>query len=379
MSSRALLGEADVDDATLTGMVADLLGHPAPAVELRECTVEEVAYDIPAITTAGRYWVSGTAETPAGDERFRMFVKHVRAWHRHPFFAHVPPEHQEQARASVPWRTEPLAYASDLGDRLPEGLRMPRALGVFELDDDAATVWLEEVEAEPVAWDEARYARAAYLLGRLAASPAVAPLADVGGFGPVAVHHYVIGRLDIQVLPILRSEEIWTHPVLVETFGASLRDRLRAAADRVPTYAAELATFPVTAGHGDASPNNLLPGATPDSFCLIDYGFWSPKPVGFDLGQLLVGEVQLGRCAPDLLAGLDDAIVAAYHEGLAAEGLVIPIADLRRAHALHLLLFSGLSALPFDELDLPRERLEPLARARAALTTFCLDLVDASG
>ena len=55
------------------------------------------------------------------------------------------------AAASVPWRTEALAYASDLGDRLPDGLSMPRALGVFDLDELSAAIWLEEVDRPAVA------------------------------------------------------------------------------------------------------------------------------------------------------------------------------------------------------------------------------------
>ena len=101
---------------------------PACSVQIpHETTVldsvaEEFPYDLPAITTAGRYWVSGTAEVGGAPKPFRMFVKHVQSWARHPFFAMVPPEQREWAAATVPWRTEALAYRSDLGERLPHGL-----------------------------------------------------------------------------------------------------------------------------------------------------------------------------------------------------------------------------------------------------------------
>ena len=131
---RSLLGPADVDDDALAAMVADLLGHEA--VDLLDVAVEHVPYDVPSLTTVGRYWVTGRAATPAGPRPFRLFVKHVQAWHHSPFFADVPEEAREMARASYPWRTEPLAYASDLGDRLPDGLTMPRAVGVVEFEPD---------------------------------------------------------------------------------------------------------------------------------------------------------------------------------------------------------------------------------------------------
>ena len=119
MSSRPALGAADVSDDHLTEMVAALLRvDDARLVDVR---VDEVAYDIPAITTAARHWVSGHAETERGLEPFRMFVKHIQSWSRHPFFQYVPAEFQEMAAATVPWRTEAEVYRSDLATRLPEG------------------------------------------------------------------------------------------------------------------------------------------------------------------------------------------------------------------------------------------------------------------
>jgi lysophospholipase L1-like esterase len=89
------------------------------------------------------------------------------------------------AVASVPWRTEALVYRSDLAARLPDGLVMPAAHGVFDLDEGSASIWLEEVAEAPVevAWDLDRFRLAAHLLGRLAASPGVSELADVGRDG----------------------------------------------------------------------------------------------------------------------------------------------------------------------------------------------------
>ena len=376
---RTLLGPADVTDEELTRIVGDLL-HQAPgSVELLDSQAEHVAYDLPAITTAGRYWVTGTARTPAGDRRFRIFVKHVQSWSRSPFFAQVPAEFQEMAAASVPWRTEAHAYASDLGDRLPDGLSMPRALAVHDLDELSAAIWLQEVDRPPVPWDLDRFRRAAHLLGRMAASPTVAPLANVGDF-EWSVRTYAFGRLGLQVLPVLRSDDVWQHPAIAAAFDTDLRDRLRAAADRVEKWLDELDGLPLMTTHGDASPNNLLPGPTPDSFVLIDFGFWLPNPVGYDLGQLLVGDVQIGRRSPSLLAETEAAIVPAYVAGLAEEGTRVDEDTVRRSHALLLMMFTGLSALPFDEIgSTPPGALNTLARDRAELARFCLDLVDSTG
>ena len=53
---------------------------------------------------------------------------------------------------------------------------------------------------------------------------------------------------------------------------------------------------------------------------LIDYGFWSRQPVGFDLAQLVLGDTQLGRFPVDRLPELDALCLASYVEGLRDEG-----------------------------------------------------------
>ena len=133
------------------------------------------------------------------------------------------------------------------------------------------------------------------------------------------------------------------------------------------------------ASHGDACPNNLLARDGSDDFVLIDYGFWGPGPIGFDLSQLLVGDVQVGRRGSDDLAEVEDAIFAGYMAGLRDEECWIPDDVVRRAHALQLLIFTGLSALPFDLLEAePTPELHRVAEHRAAIARFSLDLVDAT-
>ena len=360
-------------------MVADLLGSDPAETELVSSEAEEVDYDLPAITTAGRYWVRGVARVSGREEQFAFFVKHVQSWSRSPYFSMVPAEQREVAEASVPWRTEPLAYRSDLGDRLPEGLTMPRALGVFDLDDKSAAIWLEVVSTETAPWDLERYARAAHLLGRMAASGAVRELATVGHCEwDIRVYHW--GRLEMQVLPMLRDPGIWQHPLIATAFDDELRTRLLRAADRAPAIVEELMAMPEATIHGDACPNNLLPRAGADGFVLIDYGFWNLGPIGFDLGQLLVGDVQDGRRPTSDLGLIDQSILPAYVEGLRAEGWDLPEYVVRRAHALHLMLFTGLSTLPFEHLEAPpTDELHRVAAERAAIARFSLDLLDATG
>jgi hypothetical protein len=165
---RSLLGPADVDDARLGGMVAEALG--VADVELVSSRATEVAYDIEALTTAGRYRVSGRARHARGESDYSFFVKVVRSWRFSPAFQLVPPELREYALLQLAFEAEPRVYRSDLADRLPPGLSMPRAHAVVDLDADSTALWLEDVPTVPARWDRTALARAARLLGRLAAS-----------------------------------------------------------------------------------------------------------------------------------------------------------------------------------------------------------------
>jgi thiamine kinase-like enzyme len=141
--------------------------------------------------------------------------------------------------------------------------------------------------------------------------------------------------------------------------------------------AAEADALPFLLSHGDACPNNLLAGAQDDELVMIDFGFWGGAPVGFDLSQLLVGDIQIGKRGADDLAELDEAIVAAYVAGLRAEGCEIPEEQVRRGHALCLLIMTGLSTAPFDLLEGPvNDETIRIAADRAALARYALELLD---
>ena len=378
----SVLGPAEVSDAELERIVAEWLGHPPDTVRLLRCVAEVVPYELEAITTAGRYWVYGAVATPDGEQPFRFFVKHVRSFARSPRFAMVPPHLREWAADTVPWRSEARVYASDLADRLPPGLRMPRVAAIRELDEFSTAIWLEAVPAVPHTWTVADLGRAAHSIGRLAARPAVQELNAIGGH-PAShpIRSYVDGRFMSQVRPMLFDDAIWLHPLLTASFDGALIERLRVAADAVPAYADELDALPFAASHGDASTNNLLVRADTDELTLIDFGFWTPKPLGFDIRQLLIGEVQLGRRPAADLPAIDAAVTAGYLAGVRDEGDATDPQAIRRCHALCLLLYSGLSLFPWEQLGDP-SAITPeqvaAARERAAATRFCLDLAEAA-
>jgi hypothetical protein len=103
---------------------------------------------------------------------------------------------------------------------------------------------------------------------------------------------------------------------------------------------------------------------------MVDLGFCGQAPLGTDLGQLIVGEVQTGQRHPADLPGLEAACLPACVAGLHAEGGTTSLAQVRRTHA-------ALPSIPIEHLhDEPAPRLRHLFHGRAAIARFALDLLD---
>ena len=371
----ALLGPADVEDDELAAFVAADLGVRHATV--LTSSVEVFPYDRPAITTAGRYLVTGSARTDASETRtFSFFVKVIHAYTRSPLQFTVPEHLRTDAAALIPWRTEADLYRSDLRDRLPEGLTVPRAIAVRDLDEDSAALWLEQVPTRPVVWNVERHARMAYLLGRLAACRAVAPLATAV-HGARTPRIYADAWLRHIALPALTREDVWVHPLVRGAFDARLRRRLLTAADALPALLDELGDAPAATAHGDACTGNLLIADDRDATVMIDFGFWGRAALGTDLGQLILGEVQTGQRDAADLPDLEAACLAAYVAGAHAEGGIADLVQIRRTHAALMTVFSALPAVPIEHLnDEPTPQLRRLFHGRAAIARFVLDLLD---
>ena len=129
-----------------------------------------------------------------------------------------------------------------------------------------------------------------------------------------------------------------------------------------------------------------------DDLVLIDFGFWSTQPIGFDLGQLLLGDVQIGRRPAATLPAVEQGCLPAYVDGLRDEGCDLPLDVVRRAHALQMLIFTGFSSSMLeglleqpgrdgrdgggDEGKAAAPDLLEQAAERARIAEFVLDLVD---
>jgi hypothetical protein len=370
-----LLGPADVGDDELAAFAAADLGVQHATV--LASSVQAFPYDQPAITTAGRYLVTGSARAGTGEiSAFSFFVKVIHAYHRSPLRFAIPAHLRTQAAALIPWHAEADLYRSDLRDRLPGGLTIPRAAAVRDLDADSAALWLEHIPARRVTWDIERHARAANLLGRLAASRAVAPLATAV-HGARTPRLYADAWLTHIVLPALAEDGAWAHPLVRDAFDARLRYRLLAAAGALPALLDELDGAPTATAHGDACTANLLVAGDQEVLVMVDLGFCGKAPLGTDLGQLVLGEVQTGQRHPADLPSLEAACLPAYVAGIRAEGGTAGLAQVRRAHAALMTVFSALGSFPVEHLgDEPTPRLRRLFHGRAVIARFVLDLLD---
>ena len=172
----------------------------------------------------------------------------------------VPPPHRQMAEQTLPWQVEPAAYESALETALPPGLRMPRVFAVRWIADRSAAIWIEDIDAADIRWSTGPFPAGGPAAGEIrrqcAVRAAVAPLDK--WISERTVRDYVNGRVAMQVIPALRGDELWAHPLVADHFGSDLRSRLLRLVDSVPGLLDELDTLPAGVCHGDACTRNLL-------------------------------------------------------------------------------------------------------------------------
>lgn len=345
-------------DTTLDALVGRPVDHDS--VELLG-----VGYDVGSPATGGLLRVRGV---DADDEPWSFFVKilqHVRHW---PLLPMLPAGFAEQFAAEFPWRGELDAWESDFADRLPDEMRLPILHRLVDLGDDRLAMWMEDVVQSEAPWTLDRYARAARMLGRLAAAGstdaalAACPLAT--GF---AMRMWAERALPMRGFAPLADDELWATPNLAD--HADLRADLIELSRAVPALLDTLDALPQAMPHGDASPQNLLvPADEPDTFVVIDISFQSPLPLGYDLGQLLVGLIHAGMQAAIQLPAVHLVILDAYLAGLEDEGLAADRATVELGYVGSLLIRSGFTSLPYERLADPH--IGPSFAERVALTRF---------
>jgi hypothetical protein len=379
MQAEDLFQLAALPPAEIRELAASASGTPLADTEI---SVTPIRYDWGSPVTAGLWRVEvGRCAF------FVKLVRHTRLW---PGLCQLP---DDAARAEFvgfyPWQYELDIHRSGIASVLPAGMRTPRLHHVGRPDADHMSLWWEFIRERPGPWTPADYRLAARLLGRLAARrragapvnqslPEVARTTDGGGS---ALRFYTTRRVLAWLLPALRAGQAWQHPVLREalklTGDETLPTDMVALGDRLPRLLDQLDQLPQTYAHGDASPQNLLlPADEPGTIAVIDWGFGTLLPVGFDLGQLLVGLAHAGQTDPAAIPALDAEIFPAYLAGLAAEDYDVDPAQVRAGYLGSLAARSALCAIPFDALEhaAPDEATVATFAARVRLTRAMLDI-----
>jgi Phosphotransferase enzyme family len=355
--------------------VARVLALAAPSEEFVGWRLEPDAY--PARTPSTERLERLLAQTRDG-RTVSVFVKTIRSLRHWPTIAMLPEPMRGETIARFPWRVEAETYASDILDALPSGLRAPTVFSVEDLGDDRVRIWMEDVAAPEAAWDEATYTRAARLLGRLAGRSMREGFPDGSPRLFPGLRFIFEGRTLAVDLPALRNDETWRHPVMVRVARADpdLRADLLGLGEEAPELMTMLESLPRSLAHGDACPQNLLPDpGEPRGLVAIDWGFVGLEPVGYDLGQLLVGRFENGDLGVSDLAPLSDLIEDGYVAGLGDEGWTGDRQDVRRGFLGGLLLRSAFSALPLDRLRGPvDDATVELFASRARYARFLLEL-----
>ena len=358
----------------IENMARAALGRPQ--AEVREWWVDDVAYQIASPTTAGLLRVRGVATDGDAILPWSMFVKVLHSWRHWPGLHTVPAELLDKVSASD-WRFEADLYASGFDDTLPERFRLPRLYRLHDLGDDRVAVWMEDVRPSTAPWDLNRFRSAALSLGRMAATSGRDPFmpgrAALAGSWPRLYHQ---GRIAPIAIPALLRDDLWDDPLMRAAADDALRPDLIELSQRLEPLLAALDELPETEVHGDACPQNLLvPEDEPDSFVVIDWSMAGRAPVGFDLGQLLVGLAHAGELSTPELPTVHDAILDAYVAGLAAEQVVVASEDVRFGFDAALVVRSAFTALPLELLDQPpSDELAGHVAARIELTRYLVDV-----
>ena len=367
----AILLSTDEGDtvAALDDLVHEALGrHPDPGTT----AVDSVPHALGSPATAGVHRVHGRDTEGVPWSLFCKVLQHVRHWAG---LRQMPPPMAQHFSDTFPWRSELELWDPRVLASLPHGLRAPRLHRLVELPEDRVAVWQEDVTERPLEWDDAAYARAAYLLGRWNARSTTGEVLAVSELPPgFALRMYAEQAVPMRGLAPLADDALWSHPWLAG--DRDVAEALLGLGDQIPALLDRLDGFTQALPHGDASPQNLLaPADDPDGLVAIDVSFRSPHALGFDLGQLLVGLVHSDVVPAGRLPGIADAVVPAYVEGLAAEGVHETPAAVREAFATSALLRSGFDGFLYGELDDTRagDQPTPAFRQRVDLARFLVD------
>ena len=353
---------AELSSETLARMISadrDLVVDDVRVTPIRYAWGSPATAGLWRVDVAARSAADSTANSTTGPVSARYFVKLLRHLSLWPSLHTLPEPSRSVFAQRRNWRIELDMYESGIGAVLPPGMRTPVLHQVRRHGDEYVALWWEFVDVDSSAWSVEDFARTAYLLGRLAArraegNPVNDSLPEVCHLTWPATGLRVFTQLRVRAVdvPKLRDPANWRAAPVAETLAevgdVDLPVELSCLADRVPSLLDLLDGLPQTYAHGDASPQNLLiPRDDRTTRVVIDWGLEKPLPVGFDLGQLLIGLAHADELPAEAMPAIARAIVPAYRDGLLAEDCSLDEETVRQGFVGSLICRSALSAIPF--------------------------------
>jgi hypothetical protein len=336
---------------------------------------ERISHPFGTPTTESIERIRGVALIDGAPRPFTAIAKTVRSIRHFPPVAALPLEVQAMADLALPWRIEPEVYASGLHGSLPPGLSAPRLYAVEELPDDRARIWIEDILADPIVWTDEVYSAAAFALGRLAGRYPAAGIPWT--FTPMTwdLHRFLDARVGPTVIPLLGNDATWSHPMIQANIDPDLRGDLLSLWGHGHQLAALADPLSRALCHGDACPQNLFEGGSPDEFVAIDWGLTGIAAVGGDLVQLLAGRVDSGELTAPDVQGLLAIVVGAFERGLATEGMIVGRRDVELAVEISLVVRCAFTALPLERLAglAWQPNAAEIVRQRSAWCRYLLD------
>lgn len=353
----------------LSALTREAFGHEADPART---VVEPVAHAFGSPATGALLRVRGCTPDDRPWTLFCKVLQHPRHW---ALIDQLPDFIRAEFLADFPWRQELSMWDEEFVAAMPAGIRVPRQVALHDLGDDRLALWTEHVEECTSPWNLERYAAAARALGRWNQRCTTPALAASSGEPPLfSLRKYSESTLHVRGLGPISDDALWGHPWLAE--HGALRAELLRLGGEVDRFLDLAGGLTLCRPHGDASPQNLLvPREAPGTFVAIDIGFQSPLPLGSDLSQLTVGLVHADLVPAAMLPAIADTVLAAYVEGLAAEGWDGDPTAIEQGFLVSLVVRSGFDGFRYELLAADPD--DPAARAsfdqRVELASFIAD------
>lgn len=352
------------------------------AATLREWRSDPIRVAAGSGFTAGVYRVSGTASAGGNIKSWSAVCKVVRR----PAGADA----YDDPAGTPYWRREACVYESGLLADMPAGgISAPRCVTVVARDEDTTEIWLEDLpNVAPSPWPPALYRRTARRLGRFnGAYLGARPLPSEAW---LAIHPLRAWVADQRTyVALVRRDDLWQHPLLLEAFPRSVRVRLLRLWQERRRFLAALAALPQTLCHFDAAPHNLhlvRDAGGVERLIAIDWEMAGIAAIGEEIGIAATATVLRGVLEAGAIRQIHELLFDGYLEGLRDAGWHGDRRLVRLGFAANAALRWVFRAPALREIAEPERRareehrwgrpFEELLAGRAALTYALLDLAD---